>query len=163
MTQIPLEVIESTLRIYKPNKRMLKSASIEYPIVRGIFLIGPCDYVQEGISVNHATDIEIQFCLNQLAYTGVAEAIRRQEIPELRGLDFSKLQTNNLFIIESKKRFRRPIRTYQEISGELKLKEWRDDGYMYRGWADFQFENRGCFGGLEFALVKSCPCLEPQL
>jgi hypothetical protein len=155
MRKISPEVIKNTLAIYKPNKRILREASIEYPTAKGTFLIGPCDYVQEGVSVDHATDIEIQLCLNQLGYVAIAEAIRNKELSELEGLDFNQLQTNSMFIIESNKKFRKPIRTDKEIYGTLSLKKWKNNGNLYLCWADFQFEDRSCFGGLEFALTKS--------
>lgn len=148
---IPTEIIEDVLRPY--NCKVLKSANLEYPFVRGRFLIGPTYYHIPPFE--HATDIDIQLCLNQLAYAGVAEAIRRKIIPELDGLNFDELRTENMLIIESRKRFKRSIRTDVEIGGEIKIARWKEFRGLLLANGDFQFENRSCFGELELAIVKS--------
>lgn len=150
--EIQKKMIDKVLQHYRPNLRMLKSANLEYPTITGKFVIGPTYYYVPRFE--HATDIEIQLCLNQMAYAGIAEVIQERRIPELSGLDFYELQKESMLVIESQKRFRKPIRTDIEIYGELTLREWRDFGKILISCADFQFENRSCFGSLELALVK---------
>ena len=145
-------MIDNVLKHYRPSLRMLKSADLKYPVVKGEFLIGRTFYYIPALK--HATDIEIQLCLNQLAYVGIAKSMEQGLIPELKGLDFYELQKENMLIIESKKRFRKPIRTDVEIQGEIVLKDWRDFGNLFLANTDFQFENRSCFGSLELALIK---------
>jgi hypothetical protein len=151
MIQIGKDLIDKILELYKPEARVLKSGYISFPLLSGKFVIPPCFYA--NVPLQHATDIEIQLCLNQLAYCGIAEAIRRKSIPELIKLDFFELQKEGMFIIESRKRFRRQIPTQQEIGGEIKLKEWKRVKNLFLAYSDFQFENRSCVGNLELAVV----------
>ena len=148
--KIPEEVINEVVRPY--ICKVLRSASLEYPIIRGSFFIGPTYYYVYPLE--HATDIEIQLCLNQLIYASIAEAIRSKLVPELEGLDFDSLRNEGMLIIESRKRFRRPIRTDKEIQGEIEITRMRDAGRLILAQANFQFENRSCFGSLELALIK---------
>ena len=150
--EISKQMIDNVLKHYRPSLRTLKSADLEYPVIRGKFIIGPTYYYIPALK--HATDIEIQLCLNQLAYVGIAKSMEQGLIPELSGLDFYELQKENMLIIESRKRFRKPIRTDIEIQGEMILREWKDFGNLFLANTDFQFENRSCFGSLELALVK---------
>jgi len=150
--EIAKKLIDNALKHYRPNLRMLKSASIEYPKINGKFFIGPTYYYIPAFK--HATDIEIQLCLNQLAYVGIAKIMQEEMVPELSGLDFYELQKENMLIIESRKRFDNPIRADAEIDGELTLRRLKNVGSLILGNFDFQFENRSCFGSLELALIK---------
>lgn len=152
MNFISGETISEILKHYSPNCRPLKSATIEYPVIKGTFRIGKTFYYLPALE--HATDIEIQLCLNQLAYAGIAHMMEQEAIPELRGLNFYELQKENMLIIESRKRFRKPIRTDVEIHGELVLRKWKLAGNLLIANSDFQFENRSCIGSLELALIK---------
>lgn len=151
--RISKHIIDEVLSLYKPEQRVLLVADLEYPIVKGMFLVGPTYYTL--FPLKHATDIEIQLCLNQLAYVGIAEAMRQGLISELRGLDFKALQKENILITESTKRFRKLIPTDREIQGELVVERIKTFGDVLIGLTEFQFENRGCFGNLEFAIKKS--------
>lgn len=152
MVEISKQLVDGVVRPYREECRFLRAAFLEYPKVRGVFLIGPTYY--HVPSLGHATDIEIQLCLNQLAYIGVAEAIRNKLIPELSGLNFEELRRENMLILESRKRFRRPIKTDVEINGELEISKWRCFNNLILAYTNFQFENRNCFGSLELALTK---------
>ncbi|MBI2451803.1 hypothetical protein HYV50_01855 [Candidatus Pacearchaeota archaeon] len=147
------ENIVKVLEIYKPEQRLLRTADIQYPAITGTFLIGKTYYVNKPLK--HATDIEIQLCLNQLAYVGLSEAIRQRLDPILDGLNFQDLQEEGMYIIESRKRFRRPIYPNKIISGKLKLKEKRDFNNLLLCEADFSFEDKSCFGSLELAIVRN--------
>lgn len=152
MKEIPKQVIEKVVRNYMPECRFLKSASLEYPIVRGEFIVGKTFY--HVPSCEHATDVEIQLCLNQLIYAGVSTAITENNIPELDNLDFEKLRRESMLIIESRKRFRRAIKTQEQFYGVVKLDCWKDFGKILIAQASFNFGDRSCIGGLELALVK---------
>lgn len=89
------------------------SVDANYPSFSGRFLIGECYYTNE--SLNHATDIEIQLCLNQLAYVSVYEAIETGVERCLDGRNFELLKREGMVITESRKRFKRPIPTDREI------------------------------------------------
>ncbi len=151
--KIPQETIYGVLKHYSPGCRPLVSAELDYPLVSGKFVIQPTFYHIPRLE--HATDIEIQLCLNQLAYAGVSEAIRLKLIPELNGLSFEEMRKERMLIIESRKRFRRPIKTDVEIRGELNVRDLRDFGNLILGEADFNFENKSCFGSLELVLIKN--------
>lgn len=146
------ELIGKVLEHYRPNLRMLKFAELEYPSMRGKFVIGQTFYYTP--SLKHATDVEIQLCLNQLVYVGVAQAMEQGLVQELKGLDFYELQKENMLITESRKRFKKPIRTDIEISGEIAIRRWKQVGNLFLADTDFQFENRSCSGSLELTLIK---------
>lgn len=160
--EISKNLIDCVLKGYKPELKVLKSADLEYPnleyylgyyIFRGNFIVGPTYYYTPPFE--HATDIEIQLCLNQLADVGIAEMMKMELIKELEGFKFEELQKENMLITESRKRFSRPIRTDKEIYGELRLKKWKDCGDILLGLTDFQFEDRSCFGSLEITIIKA--------
>ena len=151
MIEIPQELVERVLAIYKPEQRLLKKASFKYPVVKGQFLIGPTYYALERLK--HATDIEIQLCLNQLGYAGVAEEIRQGLNPHLADIDFFELQKEGIFIIESRKRFRRHIPSDKPIYGEIKYIKEKKIGSLLIRFANFQFEDSACNGSLELALT----------
>jgi len=143
-------IIDEVLAPY--TVRMLKSAELDYPYIKGKFTIGPTYY--HNPSLQHAADIEIQLCLNQLAYAGIAQMIQNKDIPALNGLEFRELRGENMLIRESRKKFRKPIRTDCEIIGELKINRWKDISHLLLGSFDFQFENNSCIGSLELVVVK---------
>lgn len=152
MAKVTNEVREEVLAIYRPEQRVLLEAEIEYPEAKGKFRIGPCYYT--FVDLKHATDIEIQLCLNQLAFVSVYEGIMNKVHPYLEGKDFKELQEEGMLIVESRKRFRRPIPTDKEIYGEMTLKDLEERHGVIFANADFQFENRSCFGNLELAIVE---------
>jgi len=149
---ITQETINRVLKGYTPQSKLLKSASLEYPTIKGTFLIGPTSYYSP--SLKHATDIEIQLCLNQLAYVQIAEIMNQRIIPGLNGFDFEELQGENMLITASRKKFKKSIRTDIEIQGELTLKKYKEFKNLFIGNMDFKFENSGCVGDLELVLIK---------
>mgnify|MGYP001602252274 CR=1 FL=1 len=158
MTEITPRQIYEVMKNYRPECRFLKSAQIEYPSIRGKFLIGKTFY--HVPPVKHATDVEIQLCLNQLTYVGMLQLFESQNVPELSGLDFSELRTEGMLITESRKRFRKPISTGKEFLGHLNIEEWKNFGNLLVARTKFDFENRSCFGNLELVLVK--PMTDPD-
>jgi len=149
--QIPKERIYPVLAVYKIPQRVLSSASLDYPRIQGTFDIGPTYYTND--SFKHATDIEVQLCLNQLAYAGAAEMIF-QEIEPFKGLKFSELQKEGMLILGSRKRFRRPIPTDKTITGEITIQDIKQKAKTMFVFADFEFENRSAVGELEIAILK---------
>ena len=152
MAKVTNEAREEVLAIYRPEQKVLLEADIDYPKAKGKFRIGPCYYAL--VDLKHATDIEIQLCLNQLAFVLVYDGIINKVHPYLEGKDFEKLQKEGMLIVESRKGFRRPIPTDNEIYGEMTLKDLRERNGVVFANADFQFENRSCFGNLELAIVE---------
>ena len=153
--QLPEQSLREILGLYKPEQRLLREASIEYPTIRGTFLIGQTYYTFSPLQ--HATDIEIQLCLNQLAYAGMYEGIRLGLDSSLKGINFRELQKEGMLIIESRKKFRRQIPTDREIIGSIKLKDRIERDGISLCDASFQFENKSCFGRLTLALLTKQP------
>lgn len=151
MVKITEEVKGKVLAVYKPQQRVLCEATVDYPSANGKFRIGPCFYALEDF--HHATDIEIQLCLNQLLYATVYQAIRDKSHPYL-DKDFEKLQKEGMLIAESRKRFRRPIHTDKEIYGAINIVNLRKRKNVVFANVDFEFENRSCVGELELAIVN---------
>jgi len=149
---VPEESIREVLSLYKPEQRILQSANIDYPKIEGHFLIGKTYYTLSPFE--HATDIEIQLCLNQLAYVGISETIKLSLDPLFKGIDFKNLQKEGMYIIESRKRFKRQINPNKEIEGSILIKEKINKMGIIFCYADFQFENKSCFGNLELAVIN---------
>ena len=150
--EVSQDRIQEVLKLYVPAAKALIGAQIDYPIFRGEFRLPPTFYTTHPL--RHATDIEMQLCLNQLAYVGVAEAIQGRWFSELEGLNFEYLQKEGCLIIESRKKFRRPIKQDSIIRGEIKIENFRDCGRLILSHAKFDFEKRSCIGELTLALVK---------
>ncbi len=151
MTKISKKAIDKVLAMYRPEQRILLEADVEPSKAIGKFFIGPCYYVFDDL--DHATDIEIQLCLNQLSYISVYQAINSGMHPYLNGKNFFELQKNGMVILESRKRFRRPIPKNIEITGELELKDIRERRGIVFASSNFQFEDRSCIGSLELAII----------
>lgn len=151
MTEITEQVREKVLAAYNPKQRILLGGKIEYPNARGLSKIGHCFYTVEDF--NHATDIEIQLCLNQLLYSAVYQAILDKSHVYFEGKDFAKLQKEGMVIVESRKRFKRPISTDREIYGQIDMTDLRKRRNVIFANVDFEFENRSCIGNLELAVI----------
>jgi hypothetical protein len=151
-TEISSGIIENVLRPYKPECRFLKSASSDYPRFSGVFLILPTYY--HSPPLKHATDIEIQLCLNKILYACVAEMMENGSIPELIGHSFEGLREENMLIVKSEKIFKKQIRTGANIFGEIGIDKLKRCGQLLAVQTNFQFENKSCFGNLETAIIK---------
>mgnify|MGYP001559968606 CR=1 FL=1 len=151
MINISEENIREVLEIYKPEQRVLKSASIGYPRIEGTFLVGPTCYTIGPLE--HATDIDIQLCLNQLAYVGLSEAIRHGLDSIFEDINFKNLQKEGMYIIESNKRFKRQISPNKYITGDIIIKNKIKRKGIILINTEFQFENKSCFGNLELAII----------
>ncbi|MEK6898662.1 MAG: FcoT family thioesterase [Nanoarchaeota archaeon] len=144
--------IKEMLELYKPEARVLINGQVEYPVLRGEFKIQPTFYTTSHLE--HVADIEIQLCLNQLVYAGLSQAIEGKVLPELNGLNFQELQREGCLIIESRKKFRRPIKTDFPIRGDIIINDFGIHQNLILGHAKFDFENRSCIGDLTLALIK---------
>ena len=149
------EDIKKVLRPYNQGQRLLKTAQRSGDKIKGEFYIGPCYYVVGTPQLDHATDLEIQLCLNQLSYIHFFDALKRGEIPGLSEVSFEDLQVGNMFIVESRKRFRKPIPTDKMIYGEMTVKKIRQLGENLFYNLGFDFEDRSCVGKLKGAIVLS--------
>lgn len=150
MTEIPQETIREALSGYKPGLVFLREASLEYPVARGRYYIGDTYYLFPPLS--HATDVEIQLCLNQLAYVSVAELIKEGKLEEFRGIDFKSFKDEGMLIRESHKIFRKPINPRKEFSGELEVKELRRRTNLILANTRFNFEDGSCIGSLKLVI-----------
>ena len=153
MAEIDEQVRLKVLAVYNPKQRILLGGTIDYPKARGIFKIGPCFYAIGDF--NHATDIEIQLCLNQLLYSAVYQAIKDKSHPYFDNKDFDKLQKEGMLIAESRKRFRKFIPTDREIYAEINIVNLRKRKNLVFANVDFDFENRSCIGELELVILDN--------
>jgi hypothetical protein len=151
--EIDSGIIQRTLELYKPEARVLIHGQVEYPLLIGEFRLHPTFYTISPLQ--HAADIEIQLCLNQLAYAGLAQVIDSEAFSELAGVNFESVQREGCLVIESRKKFRRPIRTDRPIRGKITMGDFRNCPGLILGHATFDFENRSCIGDLTLALVRN--------
>lgn len=153
--EIQKEEIQRILEVYKPENRWLKEAKLEYPVCYGTFQITPRTYTIEPLS--HMTDVEAQLCLNQLAYTLLACSLKNNLINAgLSYEDFFKLQREGMFIVKSKKNFKRQIRTDKEVKGQIEIIRYKKLRDMIIAMSKFNFEDNACFGELELVVKALC-------
>jgi hypothetical protein len=152
MIEINAKRIELYLRVYKPEYRFLKKLEIEYPIISGSFIVSPTFYTLKEL--DHLSDVEAQLCLNQLAYVGISEAIKKGQISHEMGAKFGKLPYGRIVIGKSEKKFKEKIDPSKEIYGELKVKRLFNLEDRIIAITLFDFEKGKCFGKLNAALIR---------
>ena len=103
------------------------------------------------------TDVEAQLCLNQLAYTLLACSLKNNLIDI--GIDYEesfKLQDEGMFIVKSKKNFKKQIRTDREIKGQIEITKYKKLREIIVAKSIFNFEDNACFGELELIVKAIC-------
>ena len=146
------EILERTQEIYKPEVTYLKEFSAEFPNANGVFSLGDTFYTAEKL--NHMTSIEAQLCLNQLSYAAFARWLQERQISDLNiSLEkYLELMKENMFVINSQIKFRKPIETNKRIKGEMKVVRTRRHGNLYLAFIEHEFEGGKEEGTLELAL-----------
>jgi hypothetical protein len=152
MIEIDTKRIELYLRIYQPSYRFLKKLEINYPIISGDFIVPPTFYTLKEL--DHLSDVETQFCLNQLAYVGISEAIKKEQILKEMGGRFGKIPYGEAVIGKSEKKFREKIDPSKNIHGELEVKRIFNLEDKIIAMTLFDFEKGKCFGKLNIALIR---------
>src|SRR5574342_456781 len=110
MIEVSKEKLDRILALYTPNYRYLVQASVGHPNAEGQFKLQPTQYTSEPL--HHMTSIEAQLCLNQLLYTAFGEWIPEGRFNvRIPFEQYLELMKENMFIIESGIRFRKPIQT----------------------------------------------------
>ena len=145
--------MDKVLKIYKSDCIFLREVDVDYPIGNGVFILGKTYYTNENL--DHMTSIEAQLCLNQLSYVCFTEWIlegRFKGLEDLSFEDYLRLMEENMLIIDSKIRFKKPIENGQ-IIGQIEVTRIKKYGNLYITFLDFNLEGK-CFGELELVLKK---------
>ena len=124
------ENLDKVLEIYTPECRYLKEVSLNYPVAQGVFKLGNTFYSPKN--VEHMTAIEVQLCLNQLCFSAFGSWLPEGKFN--KSLSFNQyldLMKENMFIIESNIRFRKPICTNGEIKGQIEITNIKKHGGLY--------------------------------
>ncbi len=149
--QIPNKKIERILELYKPECRFLIKAPLEASKANGRFRIIENFYATQ--LVEHMTSIEAQFCLNQLCYAASSEWLADGRFGVTIGFErFLELMKENMFVIDSNIRFKKPIPTNNDIQGQVELMKVRKYGNLYLAFLDYELEQGKSKGNLELAL-----------
>ena len=149
--QVPQERLESVLELYKPDCRYLVEATAEYPKAEGKFKLGNTYYTTKKLE--HMTSIEAQLCLNQLCYSAFGEWLPEGRFDEAMTFDdYLELMKENMFIIDSNIRFRKPIPTNGDIQGQIELMKIKRHGDLYLALLDYDLEQGKSRGKMELAL-----------
>ena len=141
--QISKELIDRVLAIYKPEQRVLLEAQLDYPVTKGKFFIGHTSYTIQPFK--HATDIDIQLCLNQLFYAGLAQLVLINH-EQFRGINFGDIQKEGLLLTRTLKYFKKLIKRDEIFWGEATLEDIRKCKNYFFMKTSFSFEDRSCFG-----------------
>lgn len=150
--EVPQGFVDKVVEVYYPNYRYLKSAEVGFPVAKGRFQLGQTEYME---TLQHVTDIEAQLCLNQLAYVFFGNEMVNGRWPEAGKVSFDKfmgLRKENMFIVESRKKFRRQIDPRLPFSGQMELKQIRKQGNIYMARLGFDLDGKACEGELSLVL-----------
>jgi len=149
--QVPQAKLDRVLELYKPDCRYLIEATTEHPKAEGKFRMGSTYYATQ--KVEHMTSIEAQLCLNQLCYSAFGEWLPEGRFDEKVSFDdYLELMKENMFIVESNIRFRKPIPTNGDIQGQIELMKVKRHGNLYLVFCDYELEQGKSKGNLELAL-----------
>ena len=149
--QIPQERLERVLELYKHDCRYLIEANIEYPKADGKFKLDDTYYT--SIKLEHMTSIEAQLCLNQLCYSAFGEWLSEGRFEEVMAFDkYLELMKENMFIIDSNIKFRKPIPTNGDIQGQIELIKIKRHDDLYLAFLDYELEQGKSKGKMELAL-----------
>ena len=147
------DIISRATEIYKPEFRFIRKAELNYPDCNVIFEVKPGLYTKKPLKFASCADI--QFCLNQMAYVSWAQILREEKIDVKQTCeDFLRLCEDGMFVMEQNRKNRKPISLDNLIRGKLTLTDYRDMGKMIIGLADFDIENKSCFGSLKVAIIN---------
>jgi len=120
--EVTNEDLDRILGIYNREYHFLRSARICGDTIEGTFKVGEkCPFLKEGRErFQHVSEIELDFCLSQLAYFSIHNLISRGN-RDSGGLEFFEIQKNGILTAISSKKFRKPVNPYKEFKGSLEF------------------------------------------
>ncbi|MBW2990401.1 hypothetical protein KY348_01715 [Candidatus Woesearchaeota archaeon] len=150
----PQERLDIVLNEYICDCRYLIKAKVDFPRAEGIFKIEDTFYANPRTKLKHMTDIEAKFCLNQLCYAAFGEWIMEKRLEHFTTSfeEYLGLMHENVFIIESNIRFKKPISTESPINGVIEVKKIKRVGRLYLAFLDYDIGDGKSKGKIEAAL-----------
>ena len=116
------DVLKEMLKPYYPECRYLIEAELDFPTIRGKFVIPKTFY---GAQSGHFNATELMMCYNQICYTFFAEAFGQglvESVGKVSLEEFKKYQMGSCLIAKLNNiKFRKPIDP-KNFFGELTLK-----------------------------------------
>jgi hypothetical protein len=155
---VPKSVIDDFLVPYASCAKLyLNYAEENYPYVFGKFSIKQSVYLESGLKPGHLTLTDFTICVNQLAYAGVAMAVKNQKIGDLAFLSYEYLKKyqNQIEICELSSLKMRGNINPEEFSGTIafgKIRNLRN----YFVPVSINFEDK-FYGNLMFVVRKDMP------
>jgi len=155
--KIPQERLDVVLNEYIPDCRYLIRAKVDFPRAEGTFRIEDTFYANPRTKLKHMTDIEAKFCLNQLCYAAFGEWVMEKRLEHFTTSfeEYLGLMHENVFIIESNIRFKRPISTGSPFNGVIEVKRIKRVGGLYLTFLDYVLANGKSKGKIEAALKRN--------
>lgn len=152
--QVPQERLNRVLEIYQPDCRFLLEANADYPKAEGKFRVGITYYTTS--KVEHMTSIEAQLCLNQLCFSAFGEWLPQGRFDKTINFEeYLRLMKENMFIVESSIRFRKPIPTDRDLQGQIEVMKIKRHGDLYLACLNYEVEESKSKGNLKLALKLS--------
>lgn len=148
------EVVDKVLAVYYPNYRYLKEAEIDYPLGKGKFQLGQTGYCE---TLQHMTDVEAQLCLNQLCYVFFGQMIidkRWEGLEDLTFEEYLESGDENMFIVESHKKFKKKTNPKEPFYGQIELIKTRRHDSIYVARLDFDLNGGASIGKLSLILKR---------
>ena len=154
MDEVPQEKLEKILALYKPECRYLKSAELGSLKAEGMFEIGGT-YYTNNCSVSHLTSVEMNLCLNQLAYVAFAEWIDHGEFENinLEIEEYLLLMKDNMYIFECSVKFKDPIDTSKPFKAEMQFRQQKQKDNIHFVFLDYSFADGKAKGKIGLALT----------
>lgn len=150
--EVSEEKIAQILEMYKPECKYLVRADVSYPKAEGFFKVENSYYVKD--SFEHVTSIEAQLCLNQLSYVAFGEWIMENRFKGLE-LSFEKylqLMRENMFIVDSHIKFKKPINHNFPIKGIISVEKVKALDRIYFTLLEYILDGGKSEGTMGFAL-----------
>lgn len=154
MKDVNGEVLGRVLNVYRPEWRYLLEASVEYPRCEGRFLVKESGYLVEDIRSKdeHLTDIEAQLCLNQLYFAFLGQGTIDGVFGQFGNFEQYMNMRGEMVIVESLRRFKKPIPLGQNFQGTIELVRYKRLGSLYVAEMNYDLSDGSCIGYSKLAM-----------
>ncbi|MFA6888609.1 MAG: FcoT family thioesterase [Candidatus Woesearchaeota archaeon] len=157
---IEKSLVEKVCEMYHLPLRYLQAASILYTsetgvegtVVTGIFQIQGTEYQEP---VGHVTEIQMNFCTNQLAYVLFGQLLTDKRWQGMEGIDVQEylaLKADNVFIARSIRKYKKQIDPCRPFTSQLILEQLRREENFYLAKVALSFDTDAVIGDITFVL-----------
>jgi hypothetical protein len=153
MKKVDNSILKEIINIYTPNWRYLIEAHVEYPRIKGKFLVNKSEYLQDVDSKDkHLTDLEAQACLNQLCFVFFGQMVIDKKFELFNNIEGYLEKRMEMLITEVKRKFKKQIPLKKDFYGSIELINYKRIGDLYIAKINYEFAKNSCFGEMTLAM-----------